>query len=460
MDTLLAVVIRRPYEHRETGGPDTMKRRYTIWAAVVIAFALLAAACGGGDEASDTTTSAPAETTTTEAPATTTTVGETTTTEALPPLVVWADANQSEAIMAVGAAFTEATGVELIVEIVDRGTLKDDVILNAPAGEGPDIFAGAHDWIGELASNGVIAPVDLGGREGEFLPTALTAMKWDSEQFGVPFVTEAIAMYYNPDLVAEPPATMAELTAACDELDDAVSCLVLPGGNDGGDAYHNQPFITAFGGHIFGLSDDGFDGSEVLLGSDETILGAELLETLVTDGYVPSTNYGDAKNLFVNGEAAFWITGPWEIGSLNNPEENLAAPNWAVAKMPTVDGNKMRPHVGIQGFYLSAFATNAAIAQEFLLNFIATDETMLALFEADPRGTAYVSVFDSIQADPVAAVFAASAADGTYMPNIPEMGSVWGPVGDNFLLLRNGEIGAAEAMTTAQEQVVSAIEGG
>lgn len=435
-----------------------MRRRYTMWTAVVIAFALLAAACGGGDAGDDTTTTAADTTTTTEA--TTTTVGETTTTEALPPLVVWADANQSEAIAAVGAAFTEATGVELIVEIVDRGTLKDDVILNAPAGEGPDIFAGAHDWIGELASNGVIAPIDLGGREGDFLPTALTAMKWDGEQFGVPFVTEAIAMYYNPDLVAEPPATMADLTAACDELADDVECLVVQGGNDGGDAYHHQPFITAYGGHLFGLSDEGFDGSDVLIGSDETVKGAELLETLVKDGYVPSVNADDAKNLFVGGKAAFWISGPWQIGSLENPEENTGAPNWAVAKMPTVEGNPMRPHVGIQGFYVSAFADNAAIAQEFLLNFIATDETMLALFEADPRGTAFLSVLELISDNPVAATFAASAADGTFMPNIPEMGSIWGPVGDNFLLLRNGEISAAEAMATAQEQVVAAIEAG
>ncbi|MEN8041486.1 MAG: extracellular solute-binding protein [Actinomycetota bacterium] len=433
-----------------------MKRRYTLWTAVVIAFALLAAACGGG-ESGDTTTTA-ADTTTTEA--TTTTVADTTTTEPLPPLVVWADANQSEAIAAVGAAFTEATGVELIVEIVDRGTLKDDVILNAPAGEGPDLFAGAHDWIGELASNGVIAPIDLGGREGDFLPNALTAMVWDGEQMGMPFVTEAMAMYYNPDLVEGAPETMEDLKTACDALDSGITCLAVPGGNDGGDAYHHQPFITAYGGHIFGLSDAGFDGSDVLLDSPETVQGIELLESLVTDGYVPSMNYGDAKNAFVNGEAAFWMTGPWELGALDDPEQNIAAPNWSVAKFPTVEGNPMRPHVGIQGFYMSAYANNAAIAQEFLLNFVATDDTMLALFNADPRGTAFLSVLDSISDNPVAATFAASAADGTFMPNIPEMGAVWGPVGDNFLLLRNGESTAADTATNAQEQVVAAIEAG
>ncbi len=46
------------------------------------------------------------------------------------------------------------------------------------------------------------------------------------------------------------------------------------------------------------------------------------------------------------------------------------------------------------------------------------------------------------------------------MPNVPEMASVWGPLGDNMLLIRNGEIAAADAMTTAAEAVRSAIAGG
>jgi maltose/maltodextrin transport system substrate-binding protein len=36
--------------------------------------------------------------------------------------------------------------------------------------------------------------------------------------------------------------------------------------------------------------------------------------------------------------------------------------------------------------------------------------------------------------------FGQSAANGIPMPNIPQMGSVWGPLGDNLLLVRNGEI--------------------
>ncbi|MEN8238897.1 MAG: extracellular solute-binding protein [Actinomycetota bacterium] len=437
-----------------------MKRRYTIMAAAILAFALLAAACSSSETGGEEATTTVAETTeTTEAAAPTTTEAAATTTapaEALPPLVIWADENRAPVIEAIGPAFTEATGVEVEVTLVDFGSMKDEVSTKGPAGEGPDIFIGAHDWVGELATNGSIAPIDLGGRDGEFTATGLDALKWDGAQYGLPYVTEAVAVYYNTDLVAEAPATMADLTAACDAI-EVDNCLGVPGGNDGGDAYHHYPFVSVFGGYIFNFdAATGFDVADIGLGTDEAIAGAALLETLIADGYVASTNYDDAKNLFLEGSEAFWLTGPWELGTLQDQD----TVNWSVMPLPTVDGNTMKPFVGVQGFYLSAFAQNSAIAEEFLLNFVATDETMLALFDADPRGSAHVATIEAISSDPINATFATSGETGQFMPNVPEMGAVWGPVGDNFLALRNGDIAADEAMTTAADQVTTVIAEG
>jgi hypothetical protein len=40
------------------------------------------------------------------------------------------------------------------------------------------------------------------------------------------------------------------------------------------------------------------------------------------------------------------------------------------------------------------------------------------------------------------------------------MGAVWGPVGDNILAMRNGDIDAETAMTNAAEQVTTVINEG
>jgi maltose-binding protein MalE len=436
-----------------------MRSRFITLVGLVLALALVAAACGSSDSGEESTTSTEATTTTTEA-ATTTTAAVTTTTaaEALPPLVIWADEKRAPVIESIAPAFTEATGVEVQVILVDFGDMKDEVTTKGPAGEGPDIFIGAHDWVGELADNGAVAPIDLGGRDSEFTETGLNALKWGGTQYGLPYVTEAVALYYNTDLVPEAPKTLAELTAACDAAGDAIeNCLGVPGGNDAGDAYHHYPFLSVLGGYIFGYDPaTGFDVEDIGLANDGAILGAQALEALITDGYVASTNYDDAKNLFLAGTEAFFLTGPWEVGAFGDQSDV----NWSVTTLPTIDGSPMLPFVGVQGFYMSAFSDNMAVAEEFLLNYIATDETMLALFEADPRGSAYIATIDAVSGDPVNATFALSAATGQFMPNVPEMGAVWGPVGDNFLALRNGDIGAAEAATNMAEQVATVIAEG
>ena len=115
--------------------------------------------------------------------------------------------------------------------------------------------------------------------------------------------------------------------------------------------------------------------------------------------------------------------------------------------------------MGSQGIFLSAFSENKVLARTFLLEFVSTPETMRALYDADPRNPAYREVFDQLADNPVAQTFALSAADGVPMPNIAQMGAVWGPLGNALLLVRNGESEAEAAMSTAAQGVREAVEG-
>ena len=74
-----------------------------------------------------------------------------------------------------------------------------------------------------------------------------------------------------------------------------------------------------------------------------------------------------------------------------------------VEKLPTIGGGTPKPLFGAQGFFLSSFSENKLVAQSFLLDYIATAETMGALYTADPRNPAFVAAFDAISSDTVAA---------------------------------------------------------
>ena len=424
-------------------------KRYSVSLFAVLVLVL--AACGG-DAA--TTTTAEAATTTTTAAATTTAEATTTTAGEVIELLIWADEQRTPVIQEVAAAFTEATGVTVTVETKEFGDIRDQMVELAPAGEGADVFIGAHDWTGQLAVSGVAAPVDLGAKASEFEPVSVEAFSYGGSLYAVPYATEAIAFYYNTDLVPEPPATWEEIADICAGLPDIQNCVGVPGGGDTPDAYHNYPFVSALGGYIFAFdAATGYDPTDVGLDSEGAIAGVTFLQEQVEAGVIGAVNDDTAKALFLEGSEPFFLSGPWQIGDFSAQD----AVNWSVAKIPTIAGNAPAPFVGAQGFFLSAFSENTVVAQSFLLDYIATVEAQQALYDADPRNPAFSAVLANLADDPIASTFAASAADGNPMPNIAEMGAVWAPLGENLQLVRNGELDAAEAMSTAAELVRTAV---
>ena len=76
-------------------------------------------------------------------------------------LVVWADEPRVQPLRAISAEFAETTGVEVRVEVVPIATMRERIERDIPAGDGPDVFVGPHDWSGDLAGLELIAPIDV-----------------------------------------------------------------------------------------------------------------------------------------------------------------------------------------------------------------------------------------------------------------------------------------------------------
>jgi maltose-binding protein MalE len=429
-----------------------MKRNKLRYLVILVLLSLVVTACGGdSDTASDSPEATEAPIETLAAPATT----------SPPPvkLVVWAEEKVATALDPLVGAYEAAAGVDIEVVVYDFGAIRTDVQTAGPAGEGPDVFLGAHDWVGELAANGVVAPLDLGSVASDLFEVGVTAFSYGGEVYGFPYATEAIAMFYNADLVDSVPATWEEAKTACDTAGTEF-CVGTPSN----DAYHNHPFIASAGGYVF-ASTGGFDASDVGLDNAGAIASAEYLDGLVKNGTVYSADYGGAMSNFQEGRALFWMTGPWARG-------DASAVNYGVGLIPQFDGNAATPFVGVRGAMVSSFSNNQVLAQSFILDFFATIEVQQAMYESDPRLPATKSLFAVVEAaDPIAASFAASASNGIPMPNIPEMGSVWGPMADALNVIReqaygtNEETGvtinnATDAVKLAAEQVRNAIAGG
>ncbi|MFT4157648.1 MAG: extracellular solute-binding protein [Microbacterium sp.] len=336
-------------------------------------------------------------------------------------LVIWTDAEREAAITAAAEAFEEETGAKVTLVQKNFEDLRNDFIAQVPTGEGPDITVGAHDWLGALVAAGVVDTIDLGDKASEFEQVALDAMTYDGQLYALPYSLETIALIQNVDLVGdEAPATWDDMIAKGLAAGTERPFVINTNGETG-DGYTMYGLQTSFGAPVFVQDETGSYTNEVGMGGAAgeafaTWLGANGKNGT---GYVSTTIDYDINNqLFAEGKAPYTIQGPWAISAFEGV-------NLAVNPIPSAGGEPAAPFVGVQGFYLSSKSKNALLAQEFLTNYLGTEDAQRALYEADPRIPAWKTLAEEVSSDPIIAGFVASAKNGVPMPSIPEMGSVW-----------------------------------
>lgn len=367
--------------------------------ALVAGGALVLAGCAGGGSGSDP--SAPAD------------AGS---------LTVWVDADRATVLKDAAADFTEETGVKVTLVQKDFGEIRDQFIAQVPTDKGPDIAVGAHDWLGTLVTNGVVAPVELGDSAADYEKVAVDAWSYEGKVYGVPYSIENIALMRNTDLVPEAPGSWDDMIAAGTAAGTEYKFLV---GLDpeAGDPYHMYPFQTSFGAPVFGTNADGtYNPADLQIGNAGGDAFAQWLAAQGAAGILNPNISGDlARENFVGGKSPFFLTGPWNV-----PAAQDAGINIAIDPIPSAGGQPAQPFVGVQGFFLSAKSKNVVAATNFLTNYIGSEEVQTALYEVGGRAPALTAAFDAaVAGDEIVAGFGEVGATAVPMPNIPQMGSVW-----------------------------------
>jgi arabinogalactan oligomer/maltooligosaccharide transport system substrate-binding protein len=370
-------------------------------------------------------------------------------------LTIWADELRAPVIGGLAQAFEDKYGVKIIIEQYGFGDIRDNLKIAGPAGEGPDILIGAHDWLGELTINGLLEPIDLGEKLADFAPGAIKAMTYDGQLYAVPYAVENVAFFRNPDFVPDAPETWDEVAAIAAQLEadgKVTQGYVL----QQGDPYHFFPIMTAFGGYVFGLDADGnYNPNDVGIDCAGSLAAAAWLDQMVKDGHlVADIDWDTMHALFETGESAMFITGPWSLGRLRD-----AGANYAISDIPAGPAGEGKPFLGVQGFMVSAFSDDPLLAQAFLTEFIATEEIMQELYVVGARASAYLPVFEKTD-DPDLAAFGDAGINGMPMPAIPEMSAVWTAWGDAETIVFQQQQACDDAFINAAEQIRTLIEGG
>lgn len=256
-------------------------------------------------------------------------------------------------------------------------------ILTAVAGgEGPDVARLDIIWSPEFAAQGVLVALDEAMEDFDSLaertfPGPLSTNRYDGNYYGLPLDTNTRVYVYNQYLYEDlgidgPPATIDELTAQCDLLQDG-QYLFSDGGTYG---WAMLPWIWTFGGSI---TDADITTATGYLNSPETVAAYEYLRDMVqngcfSDGFIGSgidTGAGYYTNSIVS-----MLEGPWmfPIGAAQYPDFEMKA-----ALMPAGPGGSVSV-VGGENIALFTTSEHQEAAMEFI-RFTQSDEYQLKMSE-------------------------------------------------------------------------------
>jgi arabinogalactan oligomer/maltooligosaccharide transport system substrate-binding protein len=372
-------------------------------------------------------------------------------------LTIWADDKYSRAIKDSAAKWGELNDVQVNVQAVSKD-LQTVYVTAAQAGKGPDLVMGAHDWIGNLVQNGAIDPVQLAAEQKSgFNETAIKAVTFNGQLYGVPYATENVALIRNTDLAPQAPKTLDELVAKGKELKAAgrvSEIMALPVGPNG-DAYHMYPIYTSGGGYLFGKGAEGdYDPKDLGLSKPEATRAFEKISELGEKGagaLKRSISPDNVTSIFTGKKTAFLLSGPWQIPDL----EKSGIP-YEITPIPGFQGGKeARPFVGVQAMYVASQGRFKSLAQEFATNYFIQPEVAVALYRADRRPPPLKAAFEEVsKTDPDMARILEAGKSGDIMPAIPEMATVWDPLGK----AQSATVGGAPPGSTVAA-AAKAIEG-
>lgn len=368
-------------------------------------------------------------------------------------LLVWLDGDvQFTVYPEIFAKFTEETGIEVVTSEVAMNDQLDQLSLDAPAGRGPDLFQQPHDMIGSAYLQGLVKEldpeeiVDLDA----FNENAIEALTYDGMLLGLPFAAEAIALYYNKELIDEAPTTKEELEAIMEEYTDA-------GANQYGflmeptNFYMAYAFLFSGGETIFGQTEDGsYIADELTVASDGVVEQAEAFQSYFEEGYLSSNITGDVLDgLFLAGDAPVALTGPWKLAEYSE----ALGDNLGTAPLPELDGEPMTPFMGVKGWMINEYTDNEYWALQ-LLQFMTNQESSQYVVdnmqESVPRS-------DVENENELLATFDTQTETATPMPNIPEMAQVWEPMADALTFISQGD-DVREVLEEAQQQIKDNIQ--
>ncbi len=327
------------------------------------------------------------------------------------------------------------------------------------AGGAPDVLRCDVGWVTQFASQGYLLSLDVSQsdlsdyRNAPFGKRPLGYDMYNGIVYGLPQVTDFLALLYNRHELAMAGITSAPATMAAFEA-DAVRLVQSKAAKHGfetsGTSYYALPFLYAFGG---GMIDQ---HNKILVNSQGSVNGLEFLLKLQNiDKVMPtsvdfSTGYTNMVDDFMSGRTAMVFDGPYEVKNILSGLSFKGDPgNLGIARIPIGPAGEPDSPQGGQSYVISADTAHPVQAYKFIL-FMNSKASQVAIAKAnDTLPTRQSAYEDRVVSDPVIKAFLAIRRTAVPRPVIPQGGHLF----DAF----DPEIGAALDGTESPMNALNAV---
>jgi len=269
------------------------------------------------------------------------------------------------------------------------------------------------------ASRGFLSPIDAAIDTTSLVPSALDAGKYDGVQYALPINNSAQVMYYNKALFAAagitPPtgltagqnATQAEVDTLAstqrwtwEQVADAAQKLTVKEGGrtttygfsveQFGELYQLQPFGESLGTDVIGP--DGYTAAGYLDSEAWTKAATFWSDLYNAWGVSPKgLGYGEAAQLFGNGQLALFAGGTWNIPILAS-----TGVDFGVAPYPYFEGGKVLTPTGSWYVGVNVASANQTEAMDFASYLTTSAEGTKVWFDSLGQLPTYKPLLDEV----------------------------------------------------------------
>ncbi|MEV6184380.1 extracellular solute-binding protein, partial [Streptomyces sp. NPDC052015] len=328
----------------------------------------------------------------------------------------------------------------------------------------PDILRSEVGWTPAFAKKGYFLPLD--GTEAladqdKFQASLIKQAQYDGKTYGVPLVTDTLALVYNKKLFQK--AGIGTAPSTWDELKTDAATIKKKTGVDGywgsTQAYYAQTFL-------YGEGTDTVDATakKITVKSAAAVKGYKTWQSLFSGKGLHKADttadaYAHIQDAFVNGKVAAIIQGPWEITNFYKGSAFKTKDNLGIATVPAGSAGKGGAPTG--GHNLSVYAGSDKAHQEASLKFLkfmtsASSQEAVALKNSTlpTRDDAYTT---QVKSDPGIAGYQGVLAAAQPRPALPEYSSLWGPLDTELPKIAGGKESLDKGLSNAELAIAKLV---